>query len=96
MTDGNHALPTARQAKLLGVCRSAACYTPVPPSGKTLSVVRRKDELHMAHPFVGARMIRDMLGLAGLDIGRRQVQTLMRSIGTPGARQGTARDTEAP
>ena len=30
-----------------------------------LALMRRIDELHLNHPFAGARMLRDFLGLAG-------------------------------
>ena len=81
MIDRKHPLPVAQQAKLLGMSRSTVYYTPKPPSEKTLSLMRRIDEWHMAHPFMGARMIRDKLRLEGVEIGRRQVRTLMRSMG---------------
>jgi putative transposase len=81
MIDRNHPLPIARQAKVLGLSRSTVYYTPKPPPAKTLSLMRRIDELHMEHPFMGARMIRDTLRSEGIDIGRRQVRTLMRAMG---------------
>jgi putative transposase len=81
MIDRKHPLPIARQAKLPGVSRSTAYCTPKPPSAKTLLLVRRIAELHTAHPFMVARMICDRLRLEGIDTGRRQVRTLMRSIG---------------
>jgi putative transposase len=43
--------------------------------------MRRIDELHLAHPFAGARMLRDLLRQEGHAIGRRQVATLMRRMG---------------
>jgi putative transposase len=39
--------------------------------------MRRIDELHLNHPFAGARMVRDMLRLQGIEIGRKHVGTLM-------------------
>ena len=43
--------------------------------------MRRIDELHLEHPFAGARMLRDMLGRAGFPVGRRHVATLMKRMG---------------
>ena len=43
--------------------------------------MRRIDELHLNHPFAGARMLRDFLALAGIPVGRRHVSTLMRKMG---------------
>ena len=43
--------------------------------------MNRIDKLHPAHPFAGARMLRDMLRLEGFDAGRVHVSTLMRKMG---------------
>ncbi len=43
--------------------------------------MRRIDELHLNHPFAGARMLRDFLGLEDVPVGRRHVSTLMRKMG---------------
>ena len=43
--------------------------------------MRRIDELHMEHPFAGARMLRDMLKLEGIVVGRKHVSTLMKKLG---------------
>jgi putative transposase len=43
--------------------------------------MRRIDELHLEHPFMGARMLRDQLNRAGCDIGRKHVGTLMKRMG---------------
>jgi putative transposase len=43
--------------------------------------MRRIDELHLEHPFAGARMLRDMLHREGVEVGRRHVGTLMRRMG---------------
>lgn len=43
--------------------------------------MRRIDEQHLEHPFMGARMLRDMLGREGVSIGRRHVATLMKRMG---------------
>ena len=38
------------------------------------------DELHLEHPFAGARMLRDMLKARGFEVGRKRVSTLMRCV----------------
>ncbi len=43
--------------------------------------MRRIDELHLQWPFLGSRMLRDMLRLEGIWVGRRHVATLMRKMG---------------
>ena len=47
-----------------------------------LALMRRSDALHLAHPFAGARMLRDLLQRDGHAIGRRHVATLMRRMGS--------------
>jgi putative transposase len=46
--------------------------------------MRRIDELHLEHPFMGARMLRDQLNRAGIKVGRRHVGTLMKRMGDRG------------
>ena len=43
--------------------------------------MRRIDELHLEHPFAGAHMLRDMLRLEEVEIGRKHVSTLMKKMG---------------
>ena len=81
MIDRTHALPVVRQCQILGVSRSTAYYQPTPVSAADLGLMRRIDELHLAHPFAGARMLRDRLCREGRAIGRRHVATLMRRMG---------------
>lgn len=42
--------------------------------------MRRIDELHLEYPFAGARMLRDLLKLEGIEIGRKHVSTLMNKM----------------
>jgi putative transposase len=43
--------------------------------------MRRIDELHLEHPFMGARLLRDQLVRQGIGVGRRHVRTLMLRMG---------------
>jgi putative transposase len=43
--------------------------------------MRRIDELHLEHPFMGARMLRDQLNRERYDVGRKHVGTLMKRMG---------------
>ena len=74
-------LPVVRQCVLLDLSRSAVYYTPSPVSESALALMRRIDELHLQHPFAGARMLRGLLVQEGIKVGRRQVSTLMRKMG---------------
>ena len=61
MIEPSHALPVVRQCMLLDLSRSSVYYTPQPVSASDLAWMRRIDELHLNHPFAGARMLRDLL-----------------------------------
>ena len=81
MIDRDHKLSITRQAELLGMSRSSVYYLPRPVSQADLVLMRCIDELHLEHPFMGARMLRRMLVREGLKVGRRHVSTLMQRMG---------------
>jgi len=81
MIDRTHELPVTRQCQILELARSTAYYAPVPISSEDLALMRRIDELHMAHPFAGSRMLRDLLRKEGYQVGRKHVRTLMNRMG---------------
>lgn len=70
-----------RQCELLDLCRSSLYYHPKPVPPGDLRRMRRIDELHLAHPFLGARRLARMLQREGLEVGRRHVGSLMRLMG---------------
>ena len=81
MIDRQHALPVVGQCHLLALPRSSVYYTsqPIPPAD--LALMRQLDELHLEYPFAGSRMLRDLLRLRGVVVGRKRVATLMRRMG---------------
>jgi len=81
MIDRDHKLSITRQASLLNISRGAVYYLPQPVSPADLALMRRIDELHLEHPFMGARMLRDQLNRQGIVVGRRHVRTLMLRMG---------------
>ena len=81
MIDRDHDLPLTKQTAALGVARSSVYYKPRPVSIEDLKLMRRLDELHLDHPFAGARMLRDFLDREGIKVGRRHVSTLMKRMG---------------
>jgi putative transposase len=81
MIDREHELSVTRQAKLLGISRGTVYYLPRPVSPVDLALMHRLDELHLEHPFMGARMLRDQLLRQGIRVGRRHVRTLMLRMG---------------
>jgi putative transposase len=81
MIDRKHRLSVTRQAQLLGLSRGAVYYLPQPVGAADLALMRRLDELHLEHPFMGARMLRRQLQSEGIRVGRRHVRTLMLRMG---------------
>ncbi len=81
MIDRTHKLSVVRQCQLLELSRATAYYQPTPVSAADLALMRRLDELHLDHPFAGARMLRDLLRREGHTIGRKRVRTLMTRMG---------------
>jgi putative transposase len=81
MIERNHELSVTRQAQLLGMSRGSVYYLPRAVSAADLALMRAIDELHLEHPFMGARMLRNQLGRGGLQVGRRHIATLMRRMG---------------
>ncbi len=81
MIDRDHQLSITRQAQLLNISRGTVYYLPQPVSPADLALMRRLDELHLEHPFMGARMLRDQLNRQGIRAGRRHIRTLMLRMG---------------
>jgi putative transposase len=61
--------------------RASVYYLPRPVSAADLALMRRIDALHLEHPFMGARMLRDSLRREGFAVGRKHVATLMARMG---------------
>jgi putative transposase len=81
MIDRGHELSITRQAKLLEISRGTVYYLPRPVSPADLALMHKLDELHLEHPFMGARMLRDQLARQGIRAGRRHIRTLMLRMG---------------
>ena len=56
-------------------------YQQYPISESDLQLMRRIDKLHLDHPFAGARMLRGMLRLEKIVVGRKHISTLMKKMG---------------
>ena len=81
MIDRSHSLSLTRQTQLLGISRGSVYYLPRLTSEADLSLMRRIDELHLEHPFMGARMLRRQLQRQDIHVGRRHLGTLMARMG---------------
>ena len=81
MIDRSHKLVVSQQCSLLGLARSTAYYTPREVSAEDLALMRRIDELHLEHPFAGARIARDLWRREGFQAERKHIGTLMARMG---------------
>jgi putative transposase len=81
MIDREHPLSLTRQSEVLELSRSSLYYEAVPISARDLELMRLIDELHLKHPFMGSRSIRDQLQGMGHQVGRGHVSTLMKKMG---------------
>ena len=81
MIDRDHQLPLTRQSQILEISRSSLYYEAVSISDRDLELMRLIDELHMKHPYMGSRSIRDQLQDRGYQVGRQHVSTLMKKMG---------------
>jgi len=75
------ALAVVAQCRLLKVARSTLYYQPVAVSADDLAVMRRMDELYLAHPFYGSRRMAAVLRREGWAVNRKRVRRLMRLMG---------------
>jgi putative transposase len=69
-------LSVTRQCELLELPRSTCYYQSEGESAANLALMRRIDELHLAHPFYGSRKVAQVLGF-----NRKRITRLMRKMG---------------
>ena len=82
MIDRSHKLPLMRQSNILELSRSSLYYEAAPVSARDLEMMRIIDELHINHPHMGSRSMRDQLRDRGYPkVGRGHVSTLMKKMG---------------
>ena len=80
MIDPTHRLSIAKQAAAVGISRASVYYVPRPISAADLALMRRIDELHLLHPFMGARQLKRELLKQGIEVGRCRIRTLMQRL----------------
>jgi hypothetical protein len=81
MIDKYLTLSMTLQPELLDISRSNVNYLPCAATVADLAQMRCLDELQLNYPLTGARMLRDLLGLDGMMVGRRHVTTLIVKMG---------------
>jgi putative transposase len=74
-------LSIRRQCRLLSLSRSGVYRPKAANDDDDLALMRRIDELFLAHPFLGSRRIALMLGEDGCAVNRKRIQRLMRRMG---------------
>jgi len=72
-------LPKTTKCNLVAINRSTVYYYPVKSEQdkEELEIKRLMDELHMKHPFMGSRSLRDQLQNRGYTINRKRIRRLM-------------------
>jgi len=83
IVDESHSeLSIVRQCELLGLNRSSYYRKPLcKRKENTVILMVAIDEIYTAHPFFGARRIKDELQERGLRTSRRRIRRLMEMMG---------------
>lgn len=81
LVDGGEVISLRNQCELLGISRSGYYYEGRPESAENLALMRRLDELHLAHPVYGSRRLGVLLGREGLVVNRKRVSRLLQVMG---------------
>ena len=63
---------------------------PVTRQAGLLAIMCRLEALHLDYPFMGSRMLRDMLYREGITVGRRHITTLRKKMGLEAVYRRTA------
>ncbi len=77
MIEPDEKLSIQDQCGLLSLSRSGYYYVPEQETELNLRLLRRIDELHVAEPTWGSRMLRDKLALEGDVVNRKRIKRLM-------------------
>jgi putative transposase len=74
-------LSIRRQCRLLSLSRSGVYRPKAANDDDDLTLMRRIDELFLAHPFLGSRRMAALLSAEGPRVNRKRVRRLMRAMG---------------
>jgi putative transposase len=77
MIEPGQSLSVQEQCRLLALSRSGYYYVPSQETELNLRLLRRIDELNVAEPTWGSRMLRDKLALEGDILNRKRIKRLM-------------------
>jgi putative transposase len=93
---GDDELSVRQQCALLQVSRAGLYYEPVEESAEELALMRRIDMLYLERPYYGSRRMTVALGQEGLEVNRKRVQRLMRTMGLEGMAPGPSTSCPPP
>lgn len=81
MADRQSGITLTRQAELLNISRSSIYYEPR-VNEEDILIMNAIDEIYTTSPFYGyRRILRDLRGDYGLDIGKKRTISLMKNMG---------------
>lgn len=82
MIDRSHTLSLTRQTKALTISRGSMYYQPRPISKSDQALMKFIDRLHLSYPFSASQIqiLRNLLALRGVKVGRHHMRALMRHI----------------
>ena len=71
-----------RKCELMDMSRSTLYYKPIEqePDLEELEIKKEMDKLHIKHPYMESRSLRDQLQLKGYQINRKRVRRLMNEM----------------
>ena len=84
MIQTDQTIPKTKKCRLLEISRSSVYYEPrrAEMDAEELALCRLLDELHIQHPWMGARSLRDQVNRrVDYTVNRKRIQRLMRLMG---------------
>lgn len=81
MISPEHKLPVRQQCRILKLSRASVYYQKKPESDENLKLMRKMDEMHLEHPYMGTRFLKRQLKAEGFQVSRKRVRRLMRLMG---------------
>jgi putative transposase len=89
-------LSLRRQCELLSLNRSTVYYESQEVTAEELALMRRIDEVYLAHPYFGTRRMAQWLSREGLPVNRKRAQRLMGLMGLEGMAPGPSTSRPHP
>ncbi len=83
MIQTDQTIPKTKKCRLLEISRSSLYYESKnsEPDSEELALRLMLDKLHIKHPWMGARSLRDQVNRSGYTVNRKRIQRLMKEMG---------------